>query len=407
MTALMIASSVLAGRWTVLAGPRWSITIGCLLLACGLFLTDGYLSPHPDYGPLILALALAGIGIGTTVVPITSSVLAAVPPERSGMAASASNTSREIGAVTGVAILGSLVYSQLARDLVAQMNHLGVPPGFRAAGRAQQARGADARDERANEQPHARMGIGPRPARALRRVERGHRDVDARLRPVYRSAEAVRIVNLSAYGHGPFTDPAELHEQQPRACDLHRRRPVDLREDDCQAAGLARPRGGGQRHAVSQERLDFADAEVVLFIMRRLEAERDQPMPQFRSPTQRCVGRRDVHAGQSLVERRERFAGRGGDFVHARPVVGAAAATDFDRDRAFGVRFVVHRWGLRLESNSQTRTPPHLSVSEHVNTITRRRRRLVVPPSRAHSPIDGSATEATPQRPSRAIANLL
>jgi EmrB/QacA subfamily drug resistance transporter len=130
MTALMIVASVLAGRWTVLAGPRWSITIGCLLLACGLFLTDGYLSPSPDYGPLMVALALAGIGIGTTVVPITSSVLAAVPPERSGMAASASNTSREIGAVTGVAVLGSLVYSQLHASLVTQMNHLGVPPSF-------------------------------------------------------------------------------------------------------------------------------------------------------------------------------------------------------------------------------------------------------------------------------------
>ena len=51
-------------------------------------------------------------------VPITSAVLSAVPAERSGMAASATNTSREIGAVTGVAILGSLVYSQLHASLV-------------------------------------------------------------------------------------------------------------------------------------------------------------------------------------------------------------------------------------------------------------------------------------------------
>ena len=83
MTVLMIVSSVLAGRWTAAVGPRWSITIGCLLFAIGLFLTDGYLSPHPDYGPLIVALALVGIGIGTTVVPVTSSVLNAVPAERS------------------------------------------------------------------------------------------------------------------------------------------------------------------------------------------------------------------------------------------------------------------------------------------------------------------------------------
>jgi EmrB/QacA subfamily drug resistance transporter len=127
MTVLMIAASVLAGRWTVLAGPRWSITIGCLLLAVGLFLAQDYLRPHPAYGPLIIALALAGIGIGTTVVPITSTVLSAVPPERSGMAASAANTSREIGVVTGAAILGSLMFSQLNASLLTQMNHLHVP----------------------------------------------------------------------------------------------------------------------------------------------------------------------------------------------------------------------------------------------------------------------------------------
>src|SRR5579859_7713974 len=128
MTVLMIIASVLAGRWTVVVGLRWSVTIGCLLLAVGLFLAQGYLSPHPSYGPLIVALSLAGIGIGTTVVPITSAVLAAVPAERSGMAASATNTSREIGAVTGVAILGSLMFSQLHTSLVAQMNHLHVAP---------------------------------------------------------------------------------------------------------------------------------------------------------------------------------------------------------------------------------------------------------------------------------------
>jgi len=66
MTVLMIISSVLAGRWTVLVGPRWSISIGCLLFATGLFLVNGYLNPHPDYGPVMTGLGLAGIGIGTT-----------------------------------------------------------------------------------------------------------------------------------------------------------------------------------------------------------------------------------------------------------------------------------------------------------------------------------------------------
>ena len=130
MTVLMIVSSLLAGRWTAVVGPRWSIALGCLLFAAGLLLTSVYLKPHPDYGPLVVALALAGIGIGTTVVPITSSVMSAVPAERSGMAASMANTSRVIGAATGVALLGSLVNSQLSSRLISQMNHIGVPKAF-------------------------------------------------------------------------------------------------------------------------------------------------------------------------------------------------------------------------------------------------------------------------------------
>jgi hypothetical protein len=47
-------------------------------------------------------------------------------------AASAANTSREIGAVTGVAILGSLVVSQLRSSLTAQLHHLGIPAQFQA-----------------------------------------------------------------------------------------------------------------------------------------------------------------------------------------------------------------------------------------------------------------------------------
>jgi MFS family permease len=128
----MILASLLAGRWTTAAGPRWSIFIGCMLFGAGLLLTTFTLSPNPPYAPLALALALTGIGLGSAVVPITSSALTAVPPQRSGMAASATNTSREIGAVTGVAILGALVNGQLHSSLVGRLVHLGIPASFQS-----------------------------------------------------------------------------------------------------------------------------------------------------------------------------------------------------------------------------------------------------------------------------------
>jgi sugar phosphate permease len=98
----------------------------------GLLITNALISPHPNYAALGAALALVGIGIGITVVPVTSSVLTAVPSDRSGMAASVANTSREMGAVTGVAILGALVTSRLTADLGGQLQAMGVPAVFKS-----------------------------------------------------------------------------------------------------------------------------------------------------------------------------------------------------------------------------------------------------------------------------------
>ncbi|MBO0802408.1 MAG: MFS transporter [Nocardiopsaceae bacterium] len=132
MTVLMILASVFTGYWTGAAGPRWPITIGCTLFGVGLLLVNSLIKQHPDDTALAVALALAGIGIGITVVPITTAVLGAVPPDRSGMAASAANTSREIGAVTGVSILGALVFAQLSAQLPAKIEHLPISAADKA-----------------------------------------------------------------------------------------------------------------------------------------------------------------------------------------------------------------------------------------------------------------------------------
>ncbi len=130
MTVLMVVTSLLAGRWTGMAAPRWTISGGCLVFGAGLLATAQAISPSPDYLSLAAALAVTGIGVGSTVTPLTATALSAVPPERSGMAASATNTSREIGAVIGVAVLGMLVNAQLNSDLVARLRHLGIPANF-------------------------------------------------------------------------------------------------------------------------------------------------------------------------------------------------------------------------------------------------------------------------------------
>jgi EmrB/QacA subfamily drug resistance transporter len=132
MAVGMILAAIYAGRWTAVSGPRWGIGAGCLLFAAGLLVVDASLSDSPGYFPLSLGLAVAGIGIGTVVVPVTTTALDAVPARRSGMAASATNTSREVGAVVGVAVLGSLVNGQLTAHLSGALHRLGVPVNFDA-----------------------------------------------------------------------------------------------------------------------------------------------------------------------------------------------------------------------------------------------------------------------------------
>jgi hypothetical protein len=55
---------------------------------------------------------------------VTSTALGVIPPEHSGMAASTTNTSRELGAVAGVAVLGSVVNGQLTVQLARHLDKL-------------------------------------------------------------------------------------------------------------------------------------------------------------------------------------------------------------------------------------------------------------------------------------------
>jgi EmrB/QacA subfamily drug resistance transporter len=127
----MVVASLFAGRWVGRVGSRVPMMTGCLLAAMGVLLTDVVIGPHVGVGELGWTLGIAGIGFGIIAVPVNSSALMSIPAEDSGMASSTINTSRELGAVTGVAILGSIVNGQLTVNLTHRLAAIGVPPAFR------------------------------------------------------------------------------------------------------------------------------------------------------------------------------------------------------------------------------------------------------------------------------------
>jgi MFS family permease len=132
MAVAMVLASLLTGRWVAVAGPRVPMITGCVLAGVGILLTDVFITPHTGFSTLGWTLPLAGAGFGIAMVPATSTALSVIPPDHSGMAASMTNTSRELGAVAGVAVLGSVVNGQLTVNLVQRLIAIGIPPQFRS-----------------------------------------------------------------------------------------------------------------------------------------------------------------------------------------------------------------------------------------------------------------------------------
>ncbi len=131
LAAAMIVAGPIAGRWTARVGPRVPMVLGCLLAGVGLLLVDQQLTATTSVAALAWPLAIAGLGFGIALVTMTAAVLTLVPPEQSGMAASTVNTSRELGGVFGVAVLGAVVNAQLTSGLTEKLVRLGIPPVFR------------------------------------------------------------------------------------------------------------------------------------------------------------------------------------------------------------------------------------------------------------------------------------
>ncbi len=130
MAAGLIVASIVTGPWVARQGARIPMTIGCVLAAVGIVISSHLIGPHVYLPTLGWALTIAGVGFGIMLVPVTSTPLTVVRPEHSGMAASVTNTSREMGAVFGVAVLGSIVNSKLTGQLAARLKALGIPPSF-------------------------------------------------------------------------------------------------------------------------------------------------------------------------------------------------------------------------------------------------------------------------------------
>lgn len=101
--------SYYGGKWTSSLGHKLPIIMGLLIGAVGLLILFFIMNEDSSYLILFLPLLSIGLGPSFTMPATTIAAINSIPEERSGLAAGAFNTSRQIGSLIGVAIFGTIV----------------------------------------------------------------------------------------------------------------------------------------------------------------------------------------------------------------------------------------------------------------------------------------------------------
>jgi len=110
---VLMFAAPLAGRLTDRFGARWILVTGLTLMTTGILLLISQLSPTTTQWSLVLPLMVTGVGMGMTFAPMTAAAMAQVPPRIAGSASGVLNTTRNLGQVLGIALLGSILQGRL------------------------------------------------------------------------------------------------------------------------------------------------------------------------------------------------------------------------------------------------------------------------------------------------------
>ena len=127
MTLMIIVTAPLAGKYAQRHGSRIPMTYGLLLAGSGL-LALSRLDVGTSYLLMLPVFAIMGHGMGATMAPMTAAVMNAVGHERAGLGSAMTNTSREVGGVFGIALLGTILTSRLRGALGPALDGIGLSP---------------------------------------------------------------------------------------------------------------------------------------------------------------------------------------------------------------------------------------------------------------------------------------
>jgi EmrB/QacA subfamily drug resistance transporter len=114
---VMAVAAPFSGTISDRIGTRAPSTLGLAILGCGLWLLSGLQSTSP-VSQIVIALGIAGLGVGIFTSPNSSALMGSAPRREQGIAAGILATARNVGMVLGIGFAGAIFTSILARSSV-------------------------------------------------------------------------------------------------------------------------------------------------------------------------------------------------------------------------------------------------------------------------------------------------
>jgi EmrB/QacA subfamily drug resistance transporter len=111
----MLVSSLVSGPLSDRVGTRLLAPVGMAIQTVGCILM-AFVSPEHGVAPVVVAMLLVGVGIGTFIAPNDSAILSATPPGKLGVANGIMGVSRTLGLLLGVSAAGTLLSARLAAN---------------------------------------------------------------------------------------------------------------------------------------------------------------------------------------------------------------------------------------------------------------------------------------------------
>ena len=100
-------------RWRARWGPRLFMTVGPITMGVGALLLLTVSTDFSYWWQVLPSMIMMGLGLALTVSPLTSAILGAIEPERSGIASAVNNAVSRVAGLISIAMLALIIGGEL------------------------------------------------------------------------------------------------------------------------------------------------------------------------------------------------------------------------------------------------------------------------------------------------------